>query len=87
MLIPQECHKPAYQIDAPVVQQAFIPITHVAKMQKSFGTKHHEEKGHKKKRKFRYILDDESELSEEAYAEETNTVTFVALLQGLSEAY
>ncbi len=87
MLIPQECYKPTFQIDGPIMQKAAIPIAHVRETQKSFGTKHHDERGHKKKRRFRFLLDDEADISEEAMQSESNAPVFTDFLQALNETY
>lgn len=87
MLIPQECHKPTFQIDGPILQQAFIPVTRVMATKQSFGTKHQDEKDHKKKRKSFLWLDDEAEISEDAFEEDDVTEDFASLLGGLAQAY
>lgn len=87
MLIPHECHKPDFQLGGPVVNMAWLPVSVVAAPRQSFGTKHHEEKAHKRKRRFRYLCDDESDLSEEAQSSESHTPEFAALLSGLAESY
>ena len=88
MLIPHECHKPAFQIDGPVMQTAQMGVpTVVVATKQSYHSRHHEEKKHQRKRKFRFVFDDESELSDDAYQEEECTTEFATLLGGLAEAY
>jgi hypothetical protein len=88
MLIPHEVHKPAFQIDGPMMQTArtLVPTAVVATA-RTYGTKHHEEKGHKRKRKFRYVWDDESAISDDAQTEDGVRDSFAVLLGGLAEAY
>ena len=88
MLIPQECHKSAFQIDGPILQTAHLAVPQiVVAANKSHGTRQHEEKKHKRKRTFRLCLDDESEISEDAWEEDDFSEGFCGLLAGLSEAY
>lgn len=61
--------------------------TLVLAAQKSYHSRHHEEKKHQRKRKFRFLFDDESELSEDALQEQSNSAEFNSLLSGLAEAY
>ena len=87
MLIPHECHKPDFQVGGPVVKSSWLPISMVAAPRQSFGTKHHEEKAHKRKRRFRYLCDDESNLSEEAQSSDSRSPEFATLLNALAESY
>lgn len=87
MLIPQECHKPAFQIDGPILQRSNVAVVPLAKLKQAFGTKQHEEKSHKRKRKFRYLLEDSSEISDEALQEDESCPSFSAFLHTLTEVY
>lgn len=89
MLIPQECHKPAFQIDGPIMQTAYAAVPQrVLAPNKSGGTKQHEEKSHKRKRKFRFCADDEAEISDDARAQEEEfSDGFDSLLAGLVDNF
>jgi len=88
MLIPHECHKPAFQIDGPIMQTCSVHLQgRVPATKKGYGTKQHEEKSFKRKRRFRLLDEDATEFSDEAMQEEECSAEFAALLCGLEEAF
>ena len=88
VLIPQECHKPAFGVCVPGEQTTWQPLQKVIATQISFGTKGHDEKGHKqRKRHHRGVENDDVEISEEAFDDETSSPAFRSLLDGFTLAY
>ena len=88
MLIPQECHKPSFQVQGPVVNTSWVPTT-VASAKESYSTREREEKERRRRRQndeHPAEEDDDFDLSVEV-AEQGVGPTFSALLSGLADAY